>query len=127
MGPGCLDAAIRSLFPREWTQGVPIPVLDDLVNSAPFTTFPEFLEGRELEADAPLGPTIMTSYTRGQRHLAEGSQKGSFFAADAVPQTIPLGLTADSHFAAATAYASQGRFPMSEGLAVEIDLQCAAS
>ena len=122
-----LDAAIRSLFPKEWTQGMPMPVLDDLVNSAPFTTFPEFLEDQDLEADAPLGPTIMTSYTRGQRHLAEGNQRGSFFAADAVPQIIPLGLTADAHFAASAAYADQGSFPMDEGLAVEIDLQCAAS
>ena len=75
----------------------------------------------------PLGPTIMTSYTRGQRRLAEGDQRGSFFAADTVPQVIPLGLTADAHFAAAAEYARQGRFPMNDGLAVEIDLQCAAA
>ena len=61
----------------------------------------------------------MTSYTRGKRRLAEGDQKGSFFAADAVPQVIPLGLTADAHFAAA----SESHF----GLAAEIDLQCAAT
>ena len=87
-----LDAAIRSLFPIEWTRGVQIPVLDDLVNSAPFTTFPEFLESRDLDADGPLGPTLMTNYSRGQRRLAEGDQRGSFFAADAVAQIVPLGL-----------------------------------
>ena len=69
----------------------------------------------------------MTSYTRGQRHLAEGNQKGSFFALDAILQVIPLGLTADAHFAAASRYAQQGSFPMNDGLAVEIDLQSAAS
>ena len=107
-----LDAAIRSLFPDEWTRGVQIHVLDDLVNCAPFTTFPEFLENRDLDADGPLGPTLMTSYSRGQRRLAEGDQRGSFFAADAVAQIVPLSLTADSYFSAAASYARQGRFPM---------------
>ena len=85
-----LDAAIRGLFPIDWTRGVQIPVLDDLVNSAPFTVFPEFLESLGLEADGPLGPTLMTAYTRGQRRLAEKDQRGSFFAADAVAQVVPL-------------------------------------
>ena len=122
-----LDAAIRSLFPKEWTQGVRMPVLDDIVNCAPFTTFPEFLERQQLDADGSLGPAIMTSYARGQRHLAEGNQKGCFFATDAVPQVIPLGLSADAHFAAASKYAHQGRFPINGGLAVEVDLRSAAA
>ena len=109
-----LDAAIRSLFPEDWTRGVQIPVLDDLVNCAPFTAFPEFLESRDLDADGPLGPTLMTSYSRGQRRLAEGDQRGSFFAADAVAQIVPLGLAADGHFSAATAYALTGKFPMND-------------
>ena len=66
----------------------------------------------------------MTSYTRGQRRLAEGDQRGSFFAADTVPQVIPLGLTADAHFAAAAKYARQAKSSMNDGLA---DLQCAAA
>ena len=122
-----LDAAIRSLFPDEWTRGVQIPVLDDLVNCAPFTTFPEFLESHDLNADGPLGPTPVTSYSRGQRRLAEGDQRGSFFAAGAVAQIVPLGLTADSNFSAAASYARQWRFSMNQGLAVETDLQCAAA
>ena len=122
-----LDAAIRGLLPKEWTQGVPMPVLGDIVNCPPFTTFPEFLVRQQLDADGHLGPTIMSSYTRGQRHLAEGNQRGFFFAKDAVPLVIPLGLTADAHFAAASRYAQQGGFPMNDGLAVEIDLQSAAS
>ena len=122
-----LDAAIRGLFPTEWTQGIPMPVLDAIVNSPPFTTFPEFLERQQLDADGHPGPTIMTNYTRGQRHLAEGNQRGSFFALDAVPQVVPFGLSADEHFAAASRYAQQGGFPMADGLAVEIDLQSAAS
>ena len=69
----------------------------------------------------------MTSYSRGQRRLAEGDQKGFFFAADAVAQIVPLGLTADSHFSTAASYARQGRFPMNEVLAVETDLQCATA
>ena len=69
----------------------------------------------------------MTGYTKGQRRLAEGDQRGSFFAADAVAQIVPLGLTADGHFFAAAKYASQGKFPMNDGLAVETDLQCAAA
>ena len=122
-----MDAAIRSLFPDEWTRGVQIPVLGDLVNRAPFTTFPEFLENRELNADGSLGPTLMTSCSRGQRRLAEGDQEGSCFVADAVAQIVPQGLLADSHFSTAASYARQGRFPMNEGLAVEADLQCAAA
>ena len=122
-----LDAAIRSLFPIDWTRGVQIPVLDDLVNSAPFTVFPELLENLGLDADGSLGPTLMTAYTRGQRRLAEKDQRGSFFAADAVAQIVPLGLTADDNFSTAASYARQGKFPMDDGLAVEKDLQCAAA
>ena len=103
-----------------------MPNLEDLVNAAPFICHAEYLQGIEQEPDGPLGPTIMTSYTRGQRRLAEGDQRGSFFAADAVGQVVPLGLTADAHFCAASKYAQQGRFPMNEGFAVESDLRCAA-
>ena len=73
-----LDRAIRSLFPHEWTQGIAMPNLEDLVNAAPFTCYAEYLQGIGQEPDGPLGPTIMTSYTRGQRRLAEGDQRGSF-------------------------------------------------
>ena len=121
-----LDRAIRSLFPQEWTEGIAMPNLEDLVNTAPFTCYAEYLQGIEQEPDGPLGPTLITSYTRGQRRLAEGDQRGSFFAADAVGQVVPLGLNADEHFCAASKYAQQGRFPMNEGLAVESDLRCAA-
>ena len=121
-----LDIAIRSLFPLEWIQRIATPNLEDLVNGAPFTTSPGYLQHNEQEPDGPFGPTIMTSYTRGQRRLAEGDQRGSFFAADAVGQVVLLGLCADEHFCAANAYAQQGRFPMNEGLAVESDLRCAA-
>ena len=121
-----LDTAIRSLFPSGWTQGIAIPNLEDLVNGAPFTTFPEYLLHNEQELDGSLGPTMRTSYTRGQRRLAEGDQRGSFFAADAVGQVVPLGLCADTHFCAASAYAQQGKFPMNEGVAVESDFRCAA-
>ena len=120
-----LDKAIRSLFPPEWTRGIATPNLD-LVNGAPFTCFPEYFQKNEQELDGPLGPSIMTSYTRGQRRLAEGDQRGSFFAADAVGQVVPLGLCTDDHFCAASAYAKEGRFPMNEGLTVESDLRCAA-
>ena len=97
------------------------------MNSAPFTVFPEFLENLGLDADGPLGPTLMTAYTRGQRRLAEKDQRGSFFAADAVAQIVPLGFTADDHFSTAASYARQGEFPMDDGLAIETDLQCAAA
>ena len=96
------------------------------MNGAQFTTFPEYLQRNEQELDGPLGPTILTSYSRGQRRLAEGDQRGSFFAADAVAQVVPLGLCVDEHFSAVSAYAQQGKFPMNEGPAVESDFRCAA-
>ena len=72
-----LDRAIRSLFPQEWTEGIAMPNLEDLINTAPFTCYAEYLQGIEQEPDGPLGPTLITSYTRGQRRLAEGDQRGS--------------------------------------------------
>ena len=96
------------------------------MNGAPFTTFPEYFQRNGQELDGFLGPTTMTTCSRGQRRLAEGDQRGSFFAADAVAQVVPLGLSADGHFSAVSAYAQQGKFPMNEGLAVESDLRCAA-
>lgn len=64
-----LDAAIGGLFPDEWTRGARMPVLDGL-NSAPFNTFPGFLEGQDLDADGLLGP----SYTRGQTSYTHHDQ-----------------------------------------------------
>ena len=122
-----LDTAIRNLFPLDWSQGISIPNLEDVVNGAPFTTFTDYLQRHEQEFDGPLGPTIMTACSRGQGRLAEGDQRGSFFAADAVAQVVPLGLSADGHFSAVSAYAQQGKFPMIEGLTVESDLRCAAN
>ena len=96
------------------------------MNGAPFTTFLEYFQRNEQELDGLLGPTIMTAYSRGQRRLAEGDQRGFFVAADAVAQVAPLGLSADEHLSAVSAYARQGKFPMNEGLTVESDLRCAA-
>ena len=121
-----LDTAIRSLFPPEWIHGIAIPNLEDFVNGAPFTTFPEYLQRNEQELDGLLGPTIITTCSRGQSRLAEGDQRGSFFAADAVAQVVPLCFSADEHFSAVSAYAQQGKFPMDEGLTVKSDLRCAA-
>ena len=122
-----IDAAVRSLFPPAWTSGVAMPQLDDLVNSPPFTVYADYLEEQGLEADGPLGPTIMTAYGTAARRASEGDQKGHFFAARALPQVVPLGASPDEHFRVATEYAKDGRFPLDEGLAAEQDLQCAAS
>eukprot|EP00972_Heterocapsa_arctica_P083369 12285634-Heterocapsa_arctica.AAC.1 len=80
-----------------------------------------------MDADAPLGPTLMSSYSRGQRGLAEQDQKGAFFSGGAAPHVVQLGLSADDQFKTAADNAQRGLFPMDDGLAVEADLECAAS
>ena len=49
-----LDRAVRSLLPREWTDGFQLLVLEDIVDAAPFTLYPEYMERRQLTADCEL-------------------------------------------------------------------------
>ena len=49
-----LQDAIRARLPREAQRGFPMPILEDLVNSSPFTAFPEWLEQQGMCADGGL-------------------------------------------------------------------------
>ena len=83
-----IDSACRKLFPIEYTQGLKLLPLDDLINQAPFATYPEFLEDLGLDADLPAGPQIINKASRGWKGLAGQTQKGHFFSKEAVPQIV---------------------------------------
>ena len=62
-------------------------MLEDIVNAAPFTLYPEYMERRQLTADCELAPTIITEYRQGWRRAAEQEQKGAYFNREAVPHS----------------------------------------
>ncbi|CAJ1421509.1 unnamed protein product [Effrenium voratum] len=59
-----LVARFRRLFPHEWLQRTTCPMIEDLVNSFPFSTFTEWCEDQELDVDGPMGPVLATRTAR---------------------------------------------------------------
>eukprot|EP00974_Lingulodinium_polyedra_P056406 5424354-Lingulodinium_polyedra.AAC.1 len=103
-----------------------MPNLEDLVNSPPFTIFPEFVEMVGLSPQRSCGPVILSGVSRGLRRAGEGEQRGAFFSEAAVPQVIPLGLAQDEHFAEAQRVAVEEPFPFNVGPVIDDDLRSAA-
>ena len=120
-------AAVRKLFPSEWTVGFAMPMVEDLINYPPFDSYVEFMEDAGLEADGPGGPQLLSSVPRGWKRAMEGEQKGHFFASGGVPQMIPLNLQPQEHFEAAKEWCKTAVFPLDQMPAYEADLAYAAS
>ena len=75
-----------------------LPMVEDIINKQPFTTFRDFLASKERGVDGPLGPTVVTNMSKGWRRAAEQQQQGAFFSKECVQQLIPLGMSATNIF-----------------------------
>jgi len=85
---GPLIKAIRKIFPAEWLEGCKPPILEDIVNSEPFTIYPDWLAERGLDDHMPLAPVVLSAVSKGARALAGQDQRGHFFVSESVPQTV---------------------------------------
>jgi len=120
-----VDRAVRKLFPPHYLADFKFPCLEDLVNAEPFTTFPEFLDSMDLDADRALGPCHFKDVRKGTRAAAANDQRSHFFSKGHYSQLIPLGLDPEEHFAEAVQLAQREQFPMDCEPIVPADLKCA--
>jgi len=121
-----IDGAVRSLFPKEMTEGMKIPVLSDLYVEPPFTLYRESVKNKGLDCRGPLPPLITADLTKGARGAAEGSQKGGFFSNEALAQEVALGLEPERHFEEAVKRAIEKPFPMDRFMTVDDDVEMVA-
>ena len=90
--------AFRKLFPAPWFDGFKFPVIEDLINQAPFSSFPDWLAQSELEWDQPLGPHNASRQALLVQRHAEGQQAGAHSHRAALPPLFPFGMDPDQHF-----------------------------
>ena len=119
-----LDAQIRQLFPYEWLCDFRMPYLDDLVNSAPFSTFAEWLNTQGYDASYLPG-AVAGCGTPGQQACTLGRQGGAMTSKRAAQPLFEPGLSADAHFAAALRYGQRGLLPTEEKAVAPLDLRLA--
>ena len=91
-------AAFRSLYPCRVFEGFQFPMVEDLVNSAPFTTYMEWRESRDLEWSTPLGPALVTQRDMRWARSSLGEQQGAISQKTALPQLVSFQQSPDDHF-----------------------------
>eukprot|EP00438_Fugacium_kawagutii_P003624 Skav224194 [mRNA] locus=scaffold939:277414:285540:+ [translate_table: standard] len=117
--------AFRKLFPAAWFDDFQFGMIEDLVNSPPFSCYPEWLASQGEAWDGPLTPHLASGVTRQLSRIGEGNQVGAMTHRAALPPLLPFNLSPDVHFQQALQRAQQ---PLPhEGLAVvDKDLEFAA-
>ncbi|CAE7846314.1 unnamed protein product, partial [Symbiodinium necroappetens] len=88
----------RKLFPAEWFRGFRFPMVEDLLNQAPFDTFCRYLAARGDEWEGPLVPVAAERQQRFRQRTADGLQTGASTHRAALPPLLPFGLSVDEHF-----------------------------
>ena len=91
-------AAFRSLYPYEVFDGFKFPMIEDLVNTAPFTAYMEWRESKDLEWSLPLGPALVTQRDMRWARSSLGEQQGALSQKAAMPQLISFQQSPDDHF-----------------------------
>ena len=98
--------AFRKLFPEAWLQHHKFPMLEDLLNQAPFTCYPEWRFSEGLEWDGALNPCMAGGTIRLAMRMSEGKQAGALSQRAALPPLLPFGLDPEDHFSLALQRAS---------------------
>ena len=62
-----LERAFQSLFPPCLLQGFRFPLIEDLINSPPFSSFPQWCAHSDLEWDGALNPKLVSALLRDSR------------------------------------------------------------
>ena len=95
--------AFRRLFPEPWFANFKFPMIEDVINQAPFDSYMRWRLGQELSVEGGFGPHLAAGGVRQLQRAAEGQQVGACARKAALPPLLRYGLDPDEHFAAALA------------------------
>ncbi|CAE7828536.1 unnamed protein product [Symbiodinium necroappetens] len=84
--------AVILRFRKLWFQGFRFPMVEDLLNQAPFDTFCRWLAPRSDEWEGPLVPVAPQRQQRFRQRTADGLQIGASTHRAALPPLSPFGL-----------------------------------
>ena len=122
-----LQANVLKMFPQHMVDGAKFPMLEDLVNSAPFVSFLDWLDARGLDSGALQPPGWQLINDKARSGIAQGLQLGAHTAKRAMPALIDPRLSPMQHFDAAVSIGSAGRLPWHGEVHADTDLRFAAS
>ena len=117
-----LILAFRKLYPAHFFTNFQFPMVEDIINAAPFNAFPVKLRNRRYETDGPLGPHLADAQVRQTLRTAEGQQVGALNQRAALPPLLSYDLNPDEHFTQALA---RGRDLLPTELPAVLDLDLA--
>ena len=117
---GARILAFRKLYPAHFFTNFQFPMVEDIINAAPFNAFPAWLHDRQYDTDGPLGPHLADAHVRQTLRTAEGQQVGALNQRAALPPLLSYDLSPDEHFAQAL---DRGRDLLPTELPAVLDLQ----
>ncbi|CAE7039628.1 unnamed protein product [Symbiodinium sp. CCMP2592] len=123
---GAVVLRFRKLFPEPWFHGFRFPMIEDLVNQAPFDLFSRWLAERDGEWEGPLVPVAADRQQRLRQRTADGQQVGASNHRAALPPLLPFGLSVDEHFERSLCLGTQP-LPTERPPVLDSDLLFAAS
>ena len=94
-------ALFQSFLPGVSFQGFAVPLIEHLVNAAPFSSYAEWREARGWDASYPPGPAVVSRGAMRVGRCALGQQQGAVSHKAALPPLLAFGLLPDAHFAGA--------------------------
>ena len=121
-----LDHAIRSLCRVPMGSPLRMPILEDIINSSPFTDLVTWCCDRGLDHPSQSAHLVFTRPGRRSATSWTGMQTEAYTSAGFLHQMVPFGLTKDEHFSAATRVA-MGPTPLEARAPANADLCFAAS
>ena len=124
-GQEAIVLAFRKLFPGSWFERHRFPMLEDLINQPPCTSFPQWRFEQNLEWDGPLNPALASGTGRLAWRTAEGKQAGALTQRTALPPLFQFGLDPDEHFHQARLRAAAGPLPTEAPPILDSDLEFA--
>ena len=118
--------AFRKLLPEHVDAAMPkFPMLEDLINSPPFSSYADWRYEMQLDMTGPWGPADTSGKLRFGVRVADGAQQGALAHKAALPQLVSFGLSPDEHFHASMRVASSP-LPTEQEPMMDDDLHYAA-
>ena len=118
--------AFRKLFPSSWFENFKFAMIEDLINSPPFSSFPQWLAEQGERWDGPLIPHMAAGAVRQMARIGEGCQVGAVTHRASLPPLLPFNLEPSAHFEQAVDRAQQP-LPFEDLPVADADLRFAAS
>ena len=118
--------AFRRLFPEPWFANFKFPMIEDVINQAPFDSYLRWRLDQGLCIEGGFGPRLAAGGVRQLQRAAEGQQVGACAHEAALPPLLRYGLDPDEHFAAALQI-GESPLPTEMLPIVDDDLKFAAS